>query len=105
MASKYRDERLQGTGRVLGAGVSPNELGKTVGWHEMAARGDQDLEHLLRSRPAEIAWAEAALALLDRERSEEPDHRQGRPLLAGAQRTSVPFGFTTSQRPPNSRTF
>ena len=73
MASKYRDERLQGAGRVLGAGVSPDELGKAVGWHEMAARCEQDLEHLLRSRAAEIAWAEAALALLDRERSEEPE--------------------------------
>ena len=105
MASKHRDERLQGAGRVLGAGVSPDELGKAVGWHEMAARGEQDLEHLLRSRAAEVAWAEAALALLDREGSEEPEYRPLRPLPASVQRTSVPFGLTTSQRPPNSRTF
>ena len=46
----------------------------------MAARREQDLEHLLRPDSAEVARAEPALAVLDRERAEEPDHR---PRTAG----------------------
>ena len=75
MAAKTGDERLERAGGVPRALVSPDELGEPVGRHAMAARCQQDLEHLLRSDAAEVARAEAALALLDRERPEQPDHR------------------------------
>jgi hypothetical protein len=60
----------------------------------MAARGDQDLEHLLRSRAAQIAGTEHASAVLDLERTEEVMTRRGRPL-------SSPGGCTL---PLNART-
>ena len=41
----------------------------------MAASGEQDLEHLLWSGTAQVARAQRANAVLDRERAEETDQR------------------------------
>jgi hypothetical protein len=41
----------------------------------MTACSEQDLEHLLRSRAAEVARPERALAVLDLQRSEQADER------------------------------
>ena len=76
VAAKTGDERLQRAGGVPGALVSPDELGEAVGRHAMPPRCQQDLEHLLRPDPAEVTRPEAAPALLDRERPEQPDPRQ-----------------------------
>jgi hypothetical protein len=80
-------------------------------WHAVPARRDQDLEHLLRARTAEVAGPESALAVLDRERPEQPDHRAlpapardpQRVFSAGRRRclvhrTRVPFGRITIRK-------
>ena len=100
VASQHRDEGLERSGRVLRPLVGPDELGETIGGHEVATSRQEDLEHLLRSHPAEVAWPECALSVLDRELSEQTDH--GLPRGIGAHRTTLPFGRTTSQSPPNS---
>ena len=73
--SEDRDEGLDRAGDVLGTSLAPEELGEPVGRHAMATCGEQDLEHLLRSRPAEVGGPKASPAVLDRERPEQPDHR------------------------------
>ena len=100
VAPEHRHEGLERSCDVLRALVAPEELRDPIGGHPVPARGEEDLEHLLRADAAEVAGAQAALAVLDRQRPEQPDQRPGL-----AHRTSVPFGRTTSQRPPNSRTF
>ncbi len=75
MPSEDRDEGLDRGGDILGTLLTPEELGDPVGRDAMPACGKQDLQHLLRSRPAQVGGPEPSSALLDRERPEEPDHR------------------------------
>ena len=78
------DEGLQRAGRVLGQLLAPEQLREALGRDAVAARREQDLEHLLRPRATEIAGTEPTRADLDRERPEQPDHRP----LAGSSHSS-----------------
>ena len=74
VAAKTGYERLQRASGVARALVSPDKLREAVGRHTMPPRRQQDLEDLLGSDAAQVAGPEAARALLDRERPEQPDH-------------------------------
>src|SRR5512146_968624 len=67
VATKDRNERLQRAGDIPWAVSAPQQLGEAVGRNTMPARREQDFEHLLRSRPAQVARPQAAAAVLDRE--------------------------------------
>ncbi len=72
---EHRHERLERAGRVLRQVLSPERVGKTIGRHAVSAGGQQQLEHLLGARAAEVARPERAWAGLDLERPEEPDEQ------------------------------
>ncbi len=91
VAAKHGNERLERAGDVVRPLVTPQELGQAVGGNTMAARGQQDLEDLLRPHAAEVAWSKAARALLDREGPEQPDHRP-LPLLNCLAQNASPGG-------------
>jgi hypothetical protein len=56
----------------------------------MAARRQQDLEHLLRARAPEVARTELLSAILDRQRSEEPNC-EAMPRLVFSVHLLLPF--------------
>jgi len=65
----------------------------------MAAGCKKYLKHLLGSRSAEVARAELALAVLDRERPEQPNHRTiATPLGESAHRLAVGRAVDSLQR-------
>jgi hypothetical protein len=72
--AKHRDERLQRADCILRGIVAPDELRDPVDRHAMAARGEQDLEHLLRPDPSEVTRAERPRAVHDEQRPEHADH-------------------------------
>src|SRR6266704_839588 len=75
MASKNGDERMDGGGDVLRSLLAPEELGDALGRHAVPERDEQDLEHLFWARASKIPGTKRAPTVLDRERSEEPDHK------------------------------
>jgi hypothetical protein len=58
----------------------------------MAARGEQDLKHLLRPGAPQVTRAERAGAVFDRERPEQPDNKAP-PIL---------FSYTHALRHPRA---
>jgi hypothetical protein len=63
-------------------------LGEPVDGDAPSACGEQDLEHLLGPCAAEIAWAEHAVAVLDRQGPEQPHDEpavEGRRVVQGLQ--------------------
>ena len=103
MTAEHGDESLERAGRVLGQLFSPKQLGEAIGRHPMSARGEQDLEHLLRACAAQVAWAERAGAVFNRKYSEESDHHPLPTLLTSGHahlRFERPPGRASSQARP-----
>src|SRR5207253_3617918 len=96
MTAEHGDESLERAGRVLGQLFSPKQLGEAIGRHSMSARGEQDLENLLRAGAAQVAWAERAGAVFDRKYSEESDHHPLPTLLTSG------HAHLRFERPPSA---
>src|SRR5260370_19304656 len=80
MTPQRRDKGLQRAGRILRPLPRPEQVGQAIGRHAMAARGEQDLKHLLRPGAPQVTRTQRAAAVLDRERPEQADH-QAPPIL------------------------
>jgi hypothetical protein len=75
---------LQGGEGPLGQGLAPQLIGQAVLGHAVAARHEQQLEHLLGLRAAEVPRAETAPALYHLDGAEQPGlYRRGLPSRIG----------------------
>ncbi len=99
VTAKNGDEGLERAGHIPRPLVAPQELGQPIGRHPVAPGREQDLEHLLRSCPAQVAWPEGSRAVLDREWPEQPHDRS----LGARRRLAHGFSPTVSRTSPEAQ--
>ncbi len=75
VAAEHGHEGMERPGDVVRRISAPEQVRHAIEGDRVAARREQDLEHLLRPGSAEVAGAEHVVSALHRQRPEQANHR------------------------------